>query len=73
MAVNDQALSVVEPQWRDGKPTVTKRAGLIPAPLVLSQTGATSSLGLASGKVPTGQGRRIGHVVGLSLDHVSGS
>ena len=50
----------------------TKGEGLIPAPFVLFQAESTSSLGLASGKMPTEQGRRIGHVLGLSLDHVSG-
>lgn len=73
MAVNDQALSDVNHSERDGKPSVTKGAGLIPAPLVLFQAGSTSFLGMASGKMPTEQGRRFGHVVELSLDHVSGS
>ena len=71
--MNDQALSDVNHSERDGKPKVTKETGLIPAPLVLFQAGSTSFLGLASGKMPTEQGRRFGHVVELSLEHVSGS
>lgn len=51
---------------------MTKGAVLIPAPFVLFQAGAASILGLASGKMPTEEGRRIGHEVELSLDHVSG-
>lgn len=62
-----------EPQRADQKFEVTKGAVLILAPLVHSQAVAASFLGLDSGKMPTEQGLRIGHVVELSMDHVSGS
>lgn len=52
------------------KPKVTKGAVFIPAPFVLFQAGATSFLGLASGKMPTEQGRWIGHALELSLDQL---
>lgn len=57
---------------RSRKPKVTKVAVLIPAPLVLFQAGARFSLMLTSGKMPIEHGRRIDHVVELSLDHASG-
>ena len=50
-----------------------KGAVLIPAPFDLIQAEATSFLGLGSGKMPSEQGRRLGHVLELPLDHVSGS
>ena len=49
---------------------MAKGEELIPAPFVLFQAEATSFLGLVSGNMPTDQGRRIGHVLELSLDQL---